>query len=81
MSCSSSKETVDGSHFVFIFMCKDEVIIDAKTGLFPAKSVSCNLAHSWNEIAIKISKKVCIDFRHCKLQRILEELLISGVHV
>ena len=63
----SESEGFMTSHFIFIFICDDEVLIDENSKLFPAKGVPAkDKSHSWNEIAINISKQVFLDvFNQC----------------
>ena len=55
----STQEEFETSKFIFIFICENEVLLEDKTDLFPMKGiVATDNSHSWNEIAINISKKV-----------------------
>ena len=55
----SSAPDVPTSRFIFIFICNNQVIIDENDSL-PTESVfdSESDTYSWNEIAIRITKKV-----------------------
>lgn len=48
------------NHYLFVYICQNDVVIDENTNTIPSKPVKSDSVHSWNELAIAVSKKVSI---------------------